>query len=103
MQAKCNQAYRQTEAGVKSIAKASDKATRKYHSTHPNRAKATGAIAYALRMGRITRKPCEYCGSEKTHAHHDDYRKHYDVRWLCAKDHKAEHRRLEAIGHDFHG
>lgn len=38
--------------------------------------------------GRLVRKPCEACGSEKSQAHHDDYSKPLDVRWFCFKHHR---------------
>ena len=34
---------------------------------------------------------CEICGKEKTHAHHDDYDKPLNVRWLCAEHHRQWH------------
>jgi hypothetical protein len=46
----------------------------------------------ALRSGKISRQPCESCGSQKSQAHHDDYSKPLDVRWLCAKHHAEHHR-----------
>lgn len=45
----------------------------------------------ALRSGRIERKPCEVCESPDTEAHHDDYTKPLDVRWLCDEHHKQHH------------
>ena len=51
----------------------------------------------AIRRGLIVKRPCEICGVEKLiEAHHDDYSKPLDVRWLC-KDHHAEHHRNELI------
>lgn len=44
-----------------------------------------------LRRGKITRKPCEACGSEKSQMHHHDYTKPLDVTWLCRKCHITEH------------
>jgi hypothetical protein len=46
----------------------------------------------AIRAGILLRKPCEVCGKEKVDAHHDDYMKPLDVRWLCRKHHNEHHR-----------
>jgi hypothetical protein len=46
---------------------------------------------YAIRSGKLIRKPCEVCAELKVEAHHDDYTKPYDVRWLCGKHHKEHH------------
>lgn len=45
-----------------------------------------------VRRGLITRKPCEICGKEKVEAHHDDYNKPLEVRWLCVKHHNKVHK-----------
>lgn len=45
----------------------------------------------AVRRGHIERGPCEVCGVVKVQAHHDDYAKPLDVRWLCAEHHRALH------------
>lgn len=44
----------------------------------------------ALSSGELVRQPCEICG-EKADAHHDDYNKPLDVRWLCRSHHKQHH------------
>jgi hypothetical protein len=54
-------------------------------------AAAHQAVAKALRRGDLVRQPCEVCGAEKTVAHHDDYSKPLDVRWLCRSDHRHWH------------
>lgn len=46
----------------------------------------------AIKVGTLVRQPCERCGSSTVQAHHDDYSKPLDVRWLCRKDHMALHR-----------
>lgn len=46
----------------------------------------------AIRDGRLIREPCEVCGDIKTDAHHDDYAKPLDVRWLCRAHHAQHHK-----------
>lgn len=46
----------------------------------------------AIQRGRLIRKPCEKCGNEKTDAHHDNYSKPLDVRWLCRPHHAEFHK-----------
>lgn len=54
--------------------------------------KAHRAVARALRIGALSRRPCEVCGSE-AQAHHDSYypEKWLAVRWLCGSHHKQWH------------
>jgi hypothetical protein len=64
---------------------------RRWRKQHPERARAHSRVAYALRTGKLVKQPCEVCGStENVHAHHDDYSKPLDVRWLCPLHHAAE-------------
>lgn len=54
-----------------------------------------GQVAAAIARGDLERGPCEQASpecSEKVHAHHDDYAKPLDVRWLCVKHHTIHHR-----------
>ncbi len=53
----------------------------------PGKFRARNKVMSAIRSGRITRKPCEVCGNLKSEAHHDDYRKYLNVKWLCRKHH----------------
>lgn len=56
---------------------------------------------HAIESGKLVRQPCEKCGSEPTEAHHDDYSKPLDVRWLCKPCHGQEHRKTHCIrGHE---
>lgn len=67
---------------------------KKRRLTHKGKIKAVHAIGNAIRDGRIIRKPCEICGEIKSQAHHTDYRKYYDVKWLCFKHHRQAHKQL---------
>jgi ribosomal protein S27AE len=49
-------------------------------------------VRRALKRGDIKRQPCEVCGTTwNIHAHHDDYEKPLDVRWLCGRHHLRNH------------
>lgn len=46
----------------------------------------------AIRSGKLVRGLCEVCGTAKNvEAHHGDYDKPLDVRWLCHSDHFKHH------------
>lgn len=65
-----------------------------YVASHPKARAAHMAVHYALRSGRIARCPCEVCGTTtRVHAHHDDYDKPLDVRWLCVPHHADWHQK----------
>jgi hypothetical protein len=57
---------------------------------------ARDALHWEIRAGRIVKQPCEKCGCAKVHAHHDDYAKPLDVRWLCAAHHREHHKRTDS-------
>ena len=48
----------------------------------------------AIGTGILIRQPCEVCGLEKVDAHHDDYTKPLEVRWLCRKHHNRHHKNI---------
>jgi ribosomal protein S27AE len=65
-----------------------------YRTRKLKRAKANNAhqkVYYAIKKGKLTRKPCEVCGVEEADAHHDDYAKPLEVRWLCRSHHTKWH------------
>ncbi len=58
--------------------------------------KARVALYNAIYLGNVERKPCEVCGSNKVHGHHEDYSKPLDVKWLCVEHHTDRHREIRA-------
>ena len=66
-----------------------------WKATHPEAYAAHKVVVVAIRNGMLVRRPCEICGAENARAHHEDYSKPLDVRWLCQIHHVARHRELE--------
>lgn len=60
------------------------------HSTKHHH-EARHMVKRAIDAGKLVRQPCEICGATPTHAHHDDYGKPLDVRWLCPPHHYEHH------------
>jgi hypothetical protein len=56
-----------------------------------NKYRARYKALNAINLGKMKRLSCEVCGSEKSHAHHDDYNKPLDVRFLCSRHHRIWH------------
>jgi hypothetical protein len=56
----------------------------------PQKYKARQMAGNAIRDGRLKRQPCVYCGNPKSQAHHDDYAKPLDVKWVCFKYHREK-------------
>lgn len=65
----------------------------RFRKKYPKAAWARTSVGNAIRDGKLKRgDACEMCGSRKhLHAHHDDYNRPLDVRWLCALCHSAWH------------
>lgn len=61
-------------------------AIRNAHKVQANR-----LVKKAVDSGRLMKMPCEVCGCQNVQAHHDDYSKPLDVRWLCVKHHNEHH------------
>ena len=65
--------------------------TKKSQAKHPEKRVARRKLNRAIELGTIARMPCEVCGNSKVDAHHDDYTKPLEIRWLCRKHHAEHH------------
>ena len=80
------------KAWVKRNPEAAKEINLRYRIDQPKKTRARQLVAYKIRSGELKREPCEICGSGfSVHAHHDDYDKPLDVRWLCSKHHRQWH------------
>lgn len=61
---------------------------------NPEKERARAMVQRACRAGKLIRLPCEMCGNEHSEAHHPNYSKPLDVRWLCRIHHRGIERRL---------
>lgn len=63
-----------------------------YRAKYPKKYKAQNSVNNAVRDGKLTNPGVCHCGSTfHVEAHHDDYDKPLEVRWLCALCHKRWH------------
>lgn len=59
---------------------------------YPEKFKARKKVWHEIKAGRMQREPCEFCGSTiQVQAHHHDYLKPLEVRWMCAPCHRKYH------------
>lgn len=76
--------YRSSPRGIEAMA-------RRQRST--DRYKQLERWTIYRKTRHLPKQPCEVCGKETdVHAHHDDYGKPLEVRWLCRTHHLAAHR-----------
>jgi hypothetical protein len=70
----------------------------RYHNNPEFRAKkkARNMVIIRIHNGSLERGDCEVCGEPDAQAHHDDYSKPLDVRWLCDRHHREHHGELAA-------
>jgi hypothetical protein len=67
---------------------------RRYRDLTPEakaKAIARGKLNLAIYYGKVKRQPC-WCGATPAEAHHEDYSKPLDVRWLCPPHHQEADR-----------
>lgn len=70
--------------------------------------KAQHMVEKAIKRGSLKPQPCEECGEQGTmadgrnrvQAHHDDYGKPLEVRWLCQSCHHEWHKHNTAKGEE---
>lgn len=84
--------YAQSDVG----AAAMRKGRQLYWERNPLKKAAHTATGNAIRHGKLIRQPCEVCGESRAEAHHDDYSKPLDVRWLCKRHHDEWHQNNRA-------
>lgn len=65
---------------------------RDYRKKNYTRFRAREMARKAIKIGKLIRQKCEFCGESVTEAHHDDYQKPLAVRWLCRKHHRDLHK-----------
>lgn len=81
--------YLSTDRGKQKAAEAK----RRWQKQNPDKRAAHVILGNAVRDGRISKPDkCQDCGEGGViHAHHDDYAKPLEVRWVCAYCHKRYH------------
>lgn len=85
------QAYDRERAKTTERRQRARQITLNWRADNPLAYKAQTAVGNALRDGKLTKMPCEVCGERRVHAHHDDYARPLEVRWLCALHHHRHH------------
>ena len=58
---------------------------------NPEKYSAHIAVSNAVRSGKLVKIPCEVCGAEYVHAHHENYSEPLNVIWLCPSHHRRRH------------
>jgi hypothetical protein len=68
--------------------------SREWSKKNREKRRAHCRVKRAIDSGNLLRGPCEVCGvSDGVEAHHDDYDKPLDVRWLCTVHHGETRRK----------
>lgn len=86
--------YSQTDKGKDALLRANQH----YRQSNPERYKAQNAVNNAVRDGKLVKPSrCQDCRkvfpSRQIHAHHADYMKPLEVRWVCKSCHTERHYR----------
>jgi hypothetical protein len=59
------------------------------------RIKCRSITNHAIRDRKLIRQNCEVCDLPDGEAHHDDYDRPFDIRWLCFQHHREYHKKHE--------
>jgi ribosomal protein S27AE/uncharacterized protein YlaI len=70
--------------------------SKRYRNNNPEKKKAHSLVQTAIRNGSIIKQQCLVCGDSNSHAHHDDYTKPLEIKWLCHIHHMELHSMLKA-------
>jgi ribosomal protein S27AE len=85
---------KQREKTIKRVSEGrSRECSARMQKKHPEKYRARVLLRIAVGAGKVKKQPCGNCGEVKTEAHHDDYSKPLDVRWLCKPCHSKTHRK----------
>ncbi len=63
-----------------------------YDPLYADRSRARALTNSYIKSGKLIKQHCEVCNEIKVEAHHDDYSKPLDIRWLCSKHHAEHHK-----------
>jgi len=83
--------HRQAKEWRENNREGSNEHQRRYRAKYPEKAKARYAVSNAIRDGKLKKKPCMVCGTQKVEGHHHDYSKPLHITWLCKAHHDAMH------------
>ena len=64
---------------------------KEHNKRHPEKARARSMVSNFLKQGKLQKAPCEVCGNPKSQAHHENYSKPLEVKWLCFQHHREAH------------
>lgn len=68
--------------------------SKRWREAHVDQCKVNRKLQWAVLSGEIMRQPCIVCDNPKSHGHHEDYSKPFDVIWLCVTHHNLYHKGL---------
>lgn len=96
-EAVCRHCNRQSQAKHRAKHGGAASRNRIWESKNREKALAHRKVEGHLKRGNIAKQPCERCGSTDVEAHHDDYRRALEIKWLCPKHHAERHLELKAM------
>lgn len=68
------------------------KSAMRYYHRNRLKARARARLRYAVKVGKVEKPAaCEFGCVVVPEAHHPDYRRPFEVRWLCKRHHEETH------------